>query len=107
MTQISIRGLLDQAHDLHAAISTALETVQNNNGPIQPLEWHELAAAAQAAALTANLLDHMIRRADEPVPYIPAALASCGHLANKDGEHDCAWWPERAPLEALDLDLPF
>ncbi len=70
MTQASIlRGLLNQAHDLHAAISTALETVQNNDGPIQPLEWHELAAAAQAANLTANLLDHMIRRADEPVPY--------------------------------------
>lgn len=25
------------------------------------------------------------------------SLASCGHPANEDGEHDCAWWPERAP----------
>ncbi len=83
MTQTSIlRGLLNQAHDLHAAISAALETVQNNNGPIQPLEWHELAAAAQAANLTANLLDHMIRRgedlaADEPVPYTLAIPGAC------------------------------
>lgn len=26
--------------------------------------------------------------------------ASCGHPADEDGEHDCSWWPERAPLES-------
>ncbi len=75
MTQTSIRGLLDQAHDLHAAISTALEAVQNNDGPIQPLEWHELARAATTASLTADLLHDILKRelaADEPVPYFLA-----------------------------------
>lgn len=26
-------------------------------------------------------------------------LASCGHPANEDGEHDCSSWPERAPYD--------
>lgn len=25
-------------------------------------------------------------------------LASCGHTRNEDGECNCAWWPERAPV---------
>jgi hypothetical protein len=30
----------------------------------------------------------------------PVSLASCGHPANEDGECDCMWWPERAPITA-------
>jgi hypothetical protein len=30
--------------------------------------------------------------------YYPEDLASCGHVANEDGECDCSYWPERAPL---------
>ncbi len=94
MTQTSIRGLLDQAHDLHAAISTALETVQNNNGPIQPLEWHELARAATTASLTADLLYDILKRelaADEPIPY---TVADNGITTCTDPLHVCTVHPD-------------
>lgn len=36
-------------------------------------------------------------RADE-LAELRRGRASCGHVANADGECDCSWWPERAPL---------
>lgn len=76
MTQTSdlakIRELLNQAHDLSAAIFAAMDAVKNDDGPVQPAEWSELHTISKSAAVTGDLLSAMIRRAeeaDEPVPY--------------------------------------
>ena len=36
---------------------------------------------------------------DEP-PAEAVSLASCGHPRDDDGECNCAWWPERAPVSS-------
>ena len=68
----SVSTLLNQAWDLHAAISTAMENIKNTLGPIQPDEWHDLKIAFDAAGLAASQLHQIAKRqraADEPVPY--------------------------------------
>lgn len=70
----------------------AWELGHYTTGPV-PTKAEALGLLAMAAGIYAHISDTQAEVTAPPAP----GLASCGHPANADGEHDCASWPERAP----------
>jgi hypothetical protein len=105
-----------------------MDRLHHGPGPRLPAEWHELHDLMSLAGIMASTAARYAEQApdpDAPVPYTVAGLrdldaavraanpghaiyarppASCGHPMNDDGECDCAWWPERAPITATTPD---
>jgi len=93
-----------ELHDVSKAVSAVFCTLARYR------DRQAAENAPQACIAGLRDLDAAVRAANpghavftEPAP---PALASCGHPADEDGEHDCSWWPERAPAESLGLYQP-
>jgi hypothetical protein len=123
------REIANTASGLIARLSDLMRQVRPEDITQLPTEWHELHDLMSLAGVIAAQAGRYSTEApdlDAPVPYLPAdgmrdldaavkaanpahaiyarPPASCGHPMNDDGECDCAWWPERAPITATAPD---
>ena len=88
----------DQLLALHTAAYDDVLAAAERLASATPAEVRVLLAAAEEKHqhFRAIHMELKIRWAEEDA----AARASCGHLADEDGECSCSYWPERAPYRA-------